>query len=216
MMNLHSPPPAEGNFCDKHGKGLKPAIVQDWVRHGVNGEIHMTNRYYIRRLPWKGKEKLCFHLLKLTILNNFLSTVIQIITLTIQTDIGEGPNTGGWEGSLNLTRQKKVSPIHRPTQKFYIRHNRHWSLNRRVLSAVRVPLTTHSIKIKVFKMHCWVVLTEVQYIYNNLLMNCCLDWIYCTSGCTKTQCEWFALKMGCVLNRVSKCITKQEKQGTQM
>jgi len=22
-------------------------------------------------------------------------------------------------------------------------------------------------------MHYWVVLTEVQYIYNNLLMNCC-------------------------------------------
>jgi len=28
-MNMHSPPPAEGNFCDKHGKGLKPTIAQD-------------------------------------------------------------------------------------------------------------------------------------------------------------------------------------------
>lgn len=54
----------------------------------------MKNCYYIR-LPWKGKKKLCFHLLKLTILNSFLPTVIQIITLTIQTDVGEGPNTGG-------------------------------------------------------------------------------------------------------------------------
>jgi len=85
----------------------------------------MKNRYYIRRLPWKGKKKLCFHLLKLTIRNSVLPTVIQIITLTIQTDVGEGPNAGGRERSLNLTRQKNVSSIHQPTQKFYIRHNRH-------------------------------------------------------------------------------------------
>jgi hypothetical protein len=32
LMNMLSPP-AEGNFCDKHGKGLKPARVQDESRH---------------------------------------------------------------------------------------------------------------------------------------------------------------------------------------
>jgi DNA-directed RNA polymerase len=111
-MNMHSPPTAEGNFCDKHGIGLKPAIVQDCVRRGVNGEICIKNHYYVRRLPWKGKKKLCFHLLNLIILNSFLSTVIQIISLTVQTDVGEGPNTGGREGSLNLTRQK--GELHAP------------------------------------------------------------------------------------------------------
>lgn len=104
MMNMHSPPPAEDNFCDRQGNGLKP----DYVRRGVSGEICMKNHYYIRRWPWKNK--LFFHLLDLTILNSFLPTVIQIFTLTVQTDVGEGPNTEGRKGSLNLTRQKWWTP----------------------------------------------------------------------------------------------------------
>jgi hypothetical protein len=104
-----------------------------------------------------------------------------------------------------------VSSTHRPTQKFYLRHNRHWPLNRRVLNVVCSANNTNDQK--VLRMHCLVVLTELQYIYNNLLMNC-LEWIYCTSNCTKTKWGWIALKVGCVLNHVSKYITKQEKQGT--
>lgn len=30
LTNMHSPP-ARGNFCDQHGKALKPTIAQDFV-----------------------------------------------------------------------------------------------------------------------------------------------------------------------------------------
>jgi len=32
LTNLHSPP-LEDNFCDEHGKAMKPAIIQDYNRH---------------------------------------------------------------------------------------------------------------------------------------------------------------------------------------
>ena len=31
-MTMHSPP-LEGNYCDEHGKAVKPATVQDCNRH---------------------------------------------------------------------------------------------------------------------------------------------------------------------------------------
>jgi hypothetical protein len=44
-------------FFDKHGKGLKPAMVQDCVRHGVNGEISVKNCYNIRLGYYLEREK---------------------------------------------------------------------------------------------------------------------------------------------------------------
>jgi len=32
LINMHSPP-AEGSFCNKHGKSLKPATLQGYNRH---------------------------------------------------------------------------------------------------------------------------------------------------------------------------------------
>jgi len=32
LMNMHCPP-LDGNFCDEHGKAVKPAIIQDYSRH---------------------------------------------------------------------------------------------------------------------------------------------------------------------------------------
>jgi hypothetical protein len=45
MNMLH--PPAEGNFHDKHGNALKPAIVQDYNRHigYVDKSDCMANTY---------------------------------------------------------------------------------------------------------------------------------------------------------------------------
>ena len=42
----------------------------------------------------------------------------KIITLTIQTDIGEGPNIRGGKGALTSGyKPKKTSPTHKPTKK---------------------------------------------------------------------------------------------------
>jgi len=42
----------------------------------------------------------------------------KIITLTIQTDIGEGPNIRGEKGALTSDRKtQKTSPVHEPTKK---------------------------------------------------------------------------------------------------
>jgi hypothetical protein len=45
--NIHSPPAAEGNFCDEHRNCLKPQIVQDYNQH--MGHVHkgdeMANIY---------------------------------------------------------------------------------------------------------------------------------------------------------------------------
>lgn len=54
LKNLHSPP-LEGNFCDEHGKAMKPAIIQDYNRHMgyVDKSDCMTNSYSISVQTWK-------------------------------------------------------------------------------------------------------------------------------------------------------------------
>jgi len=73
LKNLHSPP-LEGNFCDEHGKAMKPAIIQDCNRHTgyVDKSDCMTNSYFISRQTWKWTKKLLFHILDLNILNSFI------------------------------------------------------------------------------------------------------------------------------------------------
>jgi hypothetical protein len=44
--------------------------------------------------------------------------LLKIITLTIPTDTGEGPNTRGRKGaSTSEHKTRKTSPIHQPTKK---------------------------------------------------------------------------------------------------
>jgi len=73
LKNLHSPP-LEGNFCDEHGKAMKPAIIQDYSRHMGYADKSdcMTNSYSISRQTWKWTKKLFFHLLDLIIVNGFI------------------------------------------------------------------------------------------------------------------------------------------------
>lgn len=89
---MHSVPPAEGNFCDKHGKVLKPD--QTW---GEWRNLHEEPLLHYEMTLEREKEAI-FPPSHLTILNSFLPTVIQIFTLAVQTDVGEGPNTGGRKG----------------------------------------------------------------------------------------------------------------------
>jgi hypothetical protein len=73
LTNMH-PGPADGNFCDEHGNTVKPKIAQDYSKHMayVDKRDRMTNSYAISRRTWKWTKKLFFHLLDLTILNNFI------------------------------------------------------------------------------------------------------------------------------------------------
>ena len=51
----------------------------------------------------------------------------KIITLTVQTDIGEGLNTRGGKGALTSDRKmKKTSLINEPNTRLDSRHSRHW------------------------------------------------------------------------------------------
>ena len=73
FKNIHDPP-AEGNFCDKNGKALKPQIVANYNRHMgyVDKGDKMANSYSINRLTWKWTKKLFFHLFDLAILNSYI------------------------------------------------------------------------------------------------------------------------------------------------
>ena len=73
LTNIHDPP-SEGNFCDKHGKAIKPALVADYNRHMgyVNKGDRMANTYTASRRTWKWTKKLFFHLLDLAVLNSYI------------------------------------------------------------------------------------------------------------------------------------------------
>jgi len=48
MTNMHHPP-ANGNFCDKHGNAIKPKITQDYKKtYGLVDSVYrMINSYVI-------------------------------------------------------------------------------------------------------------------------------------------------------------------------
>jgi hypothetical protein len=73
LTNIHSSP-LECNFCDQHGRAMKPAIIQDINRHMrcVDKSDRMTNSYSISRRTCAWTKKLFFHLMDLTILNSFI------------------------------------------------------------------------------------------------------------------------------------------------
>jgi hypothetical protein len=72
MTSMHSPP-LEGNFCNEHGKAMKPAIIQDCNRDTgyVAKSDCIMNSYSISRRTSKWTKKLFFNLMDLTILNGF-------------------------------------------------------------------------------------------------------------------------------------------------
>jgi hypothetical protein len=122
LKNMHSPP-LEGNFCDEHGKAMKPAIIQDSNRHMgyVDKNDCMTDSYSISRQTWKWTKKVFlpysgpYHSQQL-----YHSCLMwfKINTLTFQTDIDEGPNTRDEKGaSISDCKTKKMSPIHKPNKK---------------------------------------------------------------------------------------------------
>jgi hypothetical protein len=61
LTNMHSPP-AHGDFCNKHEKAVKLAIVRDCNRHMgyVDNSDCMMNCYDISRRPWTWTKKLLY------------------------------------------------------------------------------------------------------------------------------------------------------------
>ena len=54
LTNIHDPS-REGNYCDKHGNAIKPAIVADYNRHTgyIDNTDRMANSYMASRRTWK-------------------------------------------------------------------------------------------------------------------------------------------------------------------
>jgi hypothetical protein len=68
-------PPAEGNFCDKHGNIIKPAITEDYkYKYGIRAQIGLggTQLFHQQLHPEMDKKNLSFNLLDLTIPNSFI------------------------------------------------------------------------------------------------------------------------------------------------
>jgi hypothetical protein len=81
LTNVHSPP-LEGNFCDEHGKAMKPAIIWDYNRHmGYTDKSDlMKNSYSISRWTWKQQS---YSSILCTLL---FSTALTFLPLEVQND----------------------------------------------------------------------------------------------------------------------------------
>jgi hypothetical protein len=107
MTSMHSTP-AEGNFCDEHGKAQKLATVSVWTNPTTRQTLTISEDrlgngqkiYFLSNGPYHS------HLLW-----------IKIITPTIQTDNGEGANTRVGKGASESDHKtRKTSPIHKSTK----------------------------------------------------------------------------------------------------
>jgi hypothetical protein len=43
LTNMHNPP-AEGKYSDEHGNAIKPAIAEDYNKHGLCGQIEQDDK----------------------------------------------------------------------------------------------------------------------------------------------------------------------------
>jgi hypothetical protein len=68
------PPPAEGNFCDNSNCPMKPHSVEwyNWHMGYTDNSHHMANSYLVNRHTFKWTMKWSFHLMDLTLLNNWI------------------------------------------------------------------------------------------------------------------------------------------------
>ena len=111
-IDKHASSPSEGNFCDKHGKAwnqpLYKTIIDTWDM--------CTNltAWWTLTLPYHSQQLYHSRLLW-----------FNIITLTIQTDTGEGLNRRGGKGALTSDHKtRKTSPIREPSKQIW--HKTHW------------------------------------------------------------------------------------------
>ena len=136
LMNMQCPP-LQGNFCDKHGKAVKPAIIQDYSRHmGYLGKSdQMLNSNSRWTLKWV--KKLFFLLLDLTILNSF--TILAScgsrlshsqFRMTLVKDLIQEAERVPWP---QPTRQSRQAPPTSQLKRLDLRHIRHWLMqNKRI------------------------------------------------------------------------------------
>ena len=73
MLTNIDPTPAEGNFCGDNNHPVKPHIMEKYNRHMdyVSSSDRMANSYSMSPHTFKWTTKLFFHLLDLTVLNNW-------------------------------------------------------------------------------------------------------------------------------------------------
>ena len=125
-------PPLEGNFCDDHGKAMKPAIIRDCNRHMgyVDKSDRMTNYYCVSRWTRKRTKKLFFQLMDLTIFNSCIilaSCVSKLLHWQFrQTLVRNLIQKAGRVPQPQTARWKRQVPSTSQIQRLDSRHNRHW------------------------------------------------------------------------------------------
>jgi len=128
LTNIHDLP-REGNYPDKHGNAIKPAIVADYNCH--MGYIDNSDRLATAsRRTWKWTKKLFFHMLDLAIINIYI----------LLSSCG-GKKISHRDFCLTIIREmlawsgqepRSSMPVERPAsastniRRLDIRHNKHW------------------------------------------------------------------------------------------
>jgi len=80
VLTNMDPPPAEGNFCDKSNRPMKPHTVEWYNRHMgyIDNSDRIANSYMMSRRTVKWTTKLFFHF------NQFISRVQNFISLNMK------------------------------------------------------------------------------------------------------------------------------------
>lgn len=164
---MHSPP-ARCKFCDQHGKALKLTIAQDFVTDTWGTWTNLTAWWTIPLADRPGIRQRSYFSVLRTLMFSLCVCLLwfKIITLTLQIDTGEKPNTRDErDASTPYHQTTKTSPIHQQIKKrLDIRHKKDWPWNVREFSATCILLKTRTTnKIQVPRTECWFVCFDVYH-----------------------------------------------------
>ena len=121
LTNMHYPP-LEGNFCDKQGKAVKPAIIQDTWDMWTNLTAWWTLTLLADRLG-NGQRNYSsiFWTLQFSTVLSFSPLVVQNVHSDKSDSNGWGTSYKRWEGCLTSDHKtKKTRLIQEPTKKTWL------------------------------------------------------------------------------------------------
>jgi len=119
LTNMHSPP-ARCKFCDQQGKALKLTIAQDFVTDTWGTWTNLTAWWTIPLADRPGIRQRSYFSVLRTLMFSLCVCLLwfKIITLTLQIDTGEKPNTRyERDASTPYHQTTKTSPIHQQIKK---------------------------------------------------------------------------------------------------
>ena len=131
LTNIHDPP-REGNYGNKHGNAIKPAIVADYIRHmgRVDNADRMANSYTASRRTWWKWTKKLFPPVRPGHCQQLTSSYLHVVGRKSHTDfrLTHIREMLAWSGH----EPRPSMPVGRPasasdnTGWLDTRHNKHW------------------------------------------------------------------------------------------